>query len=49
MFDHSLYLNKINLLYILLWFDLSLKKFKIWLVILYIQINILNKNNNQTY
>jgi hypothetical protein len=31
----------------LLWFDLSLKKFKIELIILYIRINILNKINNQ--
>jgi hypothetical protein len=33
MFDHSSYFKKLS--YILLWFDLSLKKFEIWLIILY--------------
>jgi hypothetical protein len=31
---------------ILLWFDLSLKKFEILLIVLYIRINILNKMND---
>jgi hypothetical protein len=35
--------------YVLLWFDLSIKEFEIWLILLYIRINILNKMNGQTY
>jgi hypothetical protein len=33
--------------YILVWFNLSLK-IEIWIIILYIRINILNKMNGQT-
>jgi hypothetical protein len=45
MFDHSSYSK---LLYILLWFVLSLNKVQTQLIFFYIWINILNKMNDQT-
>jgi hypothetical protein len=35
-----------KLSYFLLWFDLSLKKIKIWIKFLYVEINVLNKTNS---